>query len=170
MAVAKTESVEKFMELLIQIRDNYPGTEIGVQAGYTLEIVENRNKIAKIDPKSIYKYDGSQSHYFAIVTEEGQSERIKVALSNFNTKYFAANSLKTKSFLLGTKDMLGVELFANKSEAMDYYKSFVINFKEFVPDMATKVKYFVISTENLKTLMREMEEGTYMVFFEKIYL
>lgn len=170
LAVAKTESVEKFMELLIQIRDNYPGTEIGVQAGYTLEIVENRNKIAKIDPKSIYKYDGSQSHYFAIVTEEGQSERIKVALSNFNTKYFAANILKTKSFLLGTKDMLGVELFANKSEAMDYYKSFVINFKEFVPDMATKVKYFVISTENLKTLMREMEEGTYLVFFEKIYL
>ena len=66
--------------------------------------------------------------------------------------------------------MLGVELFANKSEAMDYYKSFVINFKEFVPDMATSVKYFVISTDNLKTMMREMEEGTYMVFFEKIYL
>ncbi|MFM9945831.1 MAG: tetratricopeptide repeat protein [Bacteroidia bacterium] len=170
LAVAKTEPIEKFIELLKQIKDNYPGTEIGEQAAYTLEIVENRNKIAKLDPKSIYKYDGSQTHFFAIITEEGQSDRIKNAISNFNIKYFATNNYKSKSFLLGNKDMLSVEIFANKSEALEYYKSFSLNFKEFIPDMAPTVKFFVISTDNIKTLLREMEESTYLTFFEKMYL
>lgn len=170
LAVAKTESIEKFMELLKQIKDNYPGTEIGVQAAYTLEIIENKNKIASLDPKSIYKFDGTQTHYFSIITDEGQSDRIKTALSNFNTKYFASGNLKTKSFLLGSKDMLGVEVFANKSEALDYYKSFTLNFKEFLPDLGPSVKFFIISSDNIKTMMREMEEGTYISFFEKMYL
>lgn len=170
LAVAKTESIEKFMELLKQLKETYPGTEIGVQAAYTLEIIESKKKIASLDPNSIYKYDGSQSHYFGIITEEGQADRIRTALSNFNTKYFASNTLKTKSYLLGNKDMLGVELFANKSDAMDYYKSFTLNFKEFAPDLSPSAKFFIISSENLKTLMREMDEGTYLTFFEKMYL
>lgn len=170
LAVAKTESIEKFMELLKQIKENYPGTEIGVQAAYTLEIIESRKKVATLDPNSIYKYDGAQTHYFGIITEEGQTDRIRTALSNFNTKYFASNTLKTKSYLLGNKDMLGVEIFANKSDAMDYYKSFSLNFKEFIPDLSPSVKFFIISSENLKTMMREMEEGTYVTFFEKMYL
>ena len=120
--------------------------------------------------KSIYKYDGAQSHFFGIVTDEGQSDRIKMALSNYNLKYFLSGNLKIKSFLLGNKDMLGVEMFANKAEALEYYKSFKNNFKEFVPDMPPSVKYFFITTENFKTLLREMEETSYLEFFEKMYL
>jgi len=170
LTVAKTEGVEKYKALLMDIKTNYPGTEIGDQAAYTLDLLENKDKIAKIDPNSIYKFDGNQTHYFCIVMNESETERIKTALSNFNTKYFASNGYKTKSFLLGNSDMTGVELFNDKAEAMSYYKSFVNNFKEFVPDFAaSKVKYFIISTENFKTLLREMSETGYITFFEKLY-
>jgi len=170
LAVAKTESLENYIELLKQIKDNYPGTEIGTQAAYIIETIENKNKIASIDTKSIYKYDATQPHYFGIICNEGQSDRIKTAISNFNGKYFSSKGLKTKSFLVGSKDMLGVEQFINKSEALDYYKSFNTNIKEFLPEMDVSIKIFIISNDNLKTLMREMEEGTYLEFFKKVYL
>ena len=169
LAIAKTEGQEKFMEQLKQIRDNYPGTEIGIQAAFTLEVFENKNKMAKLDPNSIYKYDGSQTHYFSIVAEEGESDRIRTALSNFNTKYYAKEGLKIKSYLLGTKDMLAIELFDNKTKALEYYKSFTTNFKEFLPELSPTNKYFVVSTENMKTLLKELDSGTYLEFFEKIY-
>ena len=169
LIIAKTEGIERFAELLKQIKESYPGTEIAEIAQYTLEIIDNRNKKEKIDPKSKYKYDASVSHYFSIVTPEGQSERIKTGLSNFNIKYFENKNLKIKSFLLGNKDMLGVELFENKSSALEYYKSFTINFKEFMPSMPEDVKFFVVSSENFLTLIREMDEKEYLAFFEKMY-
>ena len=171
LIIGKTGSVEKFIELLKQLRDNYAGTEIGTQAAYTIEIIENKNKIATLDPKSIYKYDGAQQHFFGIIPEEGQLDRIKTAVSNFNTKFFSSNGLKIKSNLLeNNKDFLVVEVFTDKTEAMEYYKSFKNNFKEFIPDMAPSVKFFLISSENIKTLFREMEETGYLEFFEKMYL
>jgi tetratricopeptide (TPR) repeat protein len=170
LCVAKTEGQAKYLEALKQIRDNYKGTEIGNQAEYTISIIENKEKVAKIDPNSIYKYDGGQSHYFCLVTNEGQSDRYKTALSNFNMKYFTDNAYKTKSFLLGNKDMVGVEVFTDKDAALEYYKSFVANFKEFVPDMEPDVNFFIISSENFKTLLKEMDATEYVVFFKKLYL
>jgi tetratricopeptide (TPR) repeat protein len=168
LAIAKTESLDKYVELLKRITENYPGTEIAQQALYTLEVLDNRTK-AKAYPNSIYKYDGTQTHYFGIIVDEGQSDRIKTALSNFNTKFFPSASLKTKSFLLGNKDMLGVELFANKAEALEFYKSFSLNFKEFIPDLPPEFNYFIITSDNFKTLMREMKEDEYLTFFKKMY-
>jgi len=168
LAIAKTESLDKYIELLKRITENYPGTEIATQANYTLEVLDNRTK-AKVNPNSIYKYDGTQSHYFGIIVDEGQTDRIKTALSNFNTKFFPSSSLKTKSFLLGNKDMLGIELFANKAEALEFYKSFALNFKEFIPDLSPDFNYFIITSDNFKTLMREMKEDDYLAFFKKMY-
>ncbi|MCC6722333.1 MAG: tetratricopeptide repeat protein [Bacteroidia bacterium] len=169
LTIAQTESIEKFAELLKQIKESYPGTEIAEIAQYTLEVIDNRNKAAKLDPKSIYKYDASSSHFFSIVTPEGQSEKLKNAISNFNTKFFSTKNLKIKSYLLGNKDMLGVELFENKSTALEYYKSFSINFKEFMSPMPSEAKFFVISSENFLTLIREMNDAEYISFFEKMY-
>ncbi len=165
LAIAKTDGKEKYIDLLKQIKDNYAGTEIADKAKYTLEILENKEKIA-----SIYKYNGSQPHFFGVVTEEGQSERIKTAISNFNTKYYGTSTLKIKSFLLGNKDMLGVELFDNKSDAMKYYAMFLAHFNEFVPELNPSFKYFAVSSDNLKSLLREMELLGYLEFFEKMYL
>lgn len=169
LTIAQTESIEKFAELLKQIKESYPGTEIAEIAQYTLEVIDNRNKAAKLDPKSIYKYDASSSHFFSIVTPEGQSEKLKNEISNFNTKFFSTKNLKIKSYLLGNKDMLGVELFENKSTALEYYKSFSINFKEFMSPMPSEAKFFVISSENFLTLIREMNDAEYISFFEKMY-
>lgn len=169
LAVAKTEGTEKFAELLKQIKESYPGTEIAQIAAYTIEIIENRNKKSKLDPKSKFKFDAAVSHYFAVVTPEGQSEKIKTDVSNFNTKYFGSSNLKVKSFLLGNKDMLGIELFDNKSSSLEYYKSFTINFKEFMPSIPEDVSFFVISSENFLTLIREMDEKEYLDFFSKMY-
>ncbi len=170
LAIAKTEGKEKFSILLKQICDNYSGTEIASQAAYTLEVLENKDKIASLDPLSVYKYNGMQAHFFAMVTDEGQSERLKVALANFNSKYYGSSALKIKSFLLGNKDMLGVEMFDNKTDAMQYYASFLTHFKEFIPELNPSVKYFTVSVDNLKALLREMEEANYLAFFEKMYL
>lgn len=169
LAVAKTDGTEKFAELLKQIKESYPGTEIAQIAIYTLEVIDNRNKKTKLDPKSKFKYDASVSHYFALATPEGQSERFKNAISNFNTKYFNSNNLKIKSFLLGNKDLLGIEMFENKSTSLEYYKSFKINFKEFMSIIPEDVSFFVISSENFLTLIRELDEKEYLEFFEKMY-
>lgn len=170
MAVAKTDSLSRYVELLKQIRDNYPGTEIAERAAYTINLLENRDKIKQIDPNSIYKFDVSQTHFFCIVTEEGESERIKTGLSNFNTKYYASEGLKIKSFLLGNKDLLSVEIFSNKAAGLDFYNGFNTRFKEFLPDLPENVAYFIISSDNFKTLLREMNEADYLAFFKKIYL
>ena len=170
LAVAKTDSLSKYIELLIQIKENYPGTEIGELAAYTLNVLENKNKLAKVDPNSIYKFDVTQSHFFCLIIEEGQAERLKTGLSNFNTKYYATGGLKIKSFLLGNKDMLSVEIFGDKTIGLEYYQNFGLNFKEFVSDLPEATPYFIISSENFKTLLREMDETGYLTFFKKLYL
>jgi tetratricopeptide (TPR) repeat protein len=170
LAIGKTEGQAKYMELLLQIKETYAGTEIGEQAAFTLELLDNKNKVAKLDPNSVYKYDATQIHYFGIVLEEGQTDRMRTAISNFNLKYFKDNGCKIKSYLLGSKDMLAIESFSNKSEATEYYKTFALNFSEFMPNLSPNIKYFTISTDNFKSLMREMEEKPYIDFFEKMYL
>ena len=170
LAVAKTDSLSKYIELLTQIKENYPGTEIGELAAYTLNVLENKNKLAQVDPNSIYKFDVTQSHFFCLITEEGQTDRIKTGLSNFNTKYYNTGGLKIKSFLLGNKDMLSVEIFGDKTIGLEFYRNFTQNFKEFVPDLPATTPYFIISSENFKTLLREMDETGYLSFFKKLYL
>ena len=66
--------------------------------------------------------------------------------------------------------MLGVELFDNKSDAMKYYAMFLAHFNEFVPELNPSFKYFAVSSDNLKSLLREMELLGYLEFFEKMYL
>ncbi|MCB9251799.1 MAG: hypothetical protein H6605_04990 [Flavobacteriales bacterium] len=170
LAVAKTDSLKRFVELLKEIVKNYPGTEIADRASYTIDVLENRDKMAKMDPNSRFTYDANQKHYFCLVTDEGTADRLKAALSNYNMKYHAKDGLKIKSFLLGTKDMLNVEILNSKSDGLNYYKSFSQNFKEFIPEMPENVNYFIISTDNFKTILKDMDDTEYLKFFKKIYL
>ncbi|MGB1039316.1 MAG: tetratricopeptide repeat protein, partial [Flavobacteriales bacterium] len=138
----KEEELEKTLQNIV---DNCPNTEIGDLSQIALGKLRNEIIEREDSKAAVYKKGDNTVHYFAVVVPlSDNANKLKIALSNFNSNSFDSKGLKTTSVGLDKKNQtIIVKQFANKKEANSYRIAYKVNpvMKQFV----TKYKYFIIT-------------------------
>ncbi len=117
---------------------------------------------------SIFKQNDSIPHFFAIAVFDTiqNLNSTRLALSNFNKRYFAAKLLKNQT----SADVKGFQLvyvkeFKNKEEADLYFLKILENKNSVLTLSEEKYQLFVISDSNLKLLKSRTEVDQYLAFY-----
>lgn len=167
---ANTGDRDSLEKALAQVVENCPNSEIGNIAEVALGKLRNQ-KLKKENQKvTAYLYEPKETHYFAIVVPLNEDiNKLKIALSNFNSTSFDEKGLKTSAIGLNSKQQtILVKQFASKEEAHSYYIAFKVN-----PDMrpfVTRYQYFTITPKNYSTLFVSKELAKYINFYNINYL
>ena len=155
---------------LSEIIDNYYSGEVVDEARMILSGIENRNVLAE---ETLFTFDSKEEHYYILVVETGgpKVNELKVAMSNFNNKYYSLNLYKTQSLMLDLDyQMIIVKTFEKSSTAKKYYQS-VNNALDIKKELGlSEYEHFIISSSNFKTLYKEKSLTEYIVYFESKYL
>ena len=167
-----SDSIYLIEDALSDIVENCKSTPFYAPSKATLDKLRNISSIndAK-EGKSTYIYAPDIQHYFVLILPNGKgnSNKIKMSVSNFNKNSFSAKNLKTSSSFLDLDNQLVlVKSFSNKKEAMDYYIAFKVNKKE-LKSINKELTYFVISAKNYASFFIEKNIDEYLSFFEKNY-
>ena len=98
------------------------------------------------------------------------ANKIKVAISDFNNKYFSLAKLNISDALLNDKtQMVTIKFFEEVSAAINYYKTFKSD-EEFLKEINSKrFSFFVISYENFAIFYHDKKVDDYLSFFTKNY-
>lgn len=124
------------------------------------------------EEEQIYSYDEAAKHYLAVVfpVKEGNVNDIKSNVSDFNSKYFKSDALKTTSNLLGKeKQIVMVKTFTTVEAAQNYYSAFINNDDELGDVNGSSFDIFIISKENYLTLFKTKSLDAYTQFFATNY-
>ena len=155
---------------LNELVSSYYSGEVAEEAKIILAGLENRNAVPE---ETLFTYDPEEEHYYVIVVETGgpKIKDIKVAMSNFNSKYYSINQYKTQSLMLDLDyQMIIVKTFEKSSTAKKYYQA-VNNGLDIKKDLGlSEYEHFIISSKNFKTLYKEKSLTEYIVYFEAKYL
>jgi TolA-binding protein len=122
--------------------------------------------------ESIFAYDAEAPHYFALVFKiaDGDINKIKASVADFNLNNFKSAGLKTTSNLLGKDShIVLVKTFERLSDGQGYYKAFSSN-QDIVKELNSKgFDLFLISKENYVTLFKNKNLEDYAQFFTENY-
>lgn len=176
---AVTHQQANYINELNMVIQECPGSEEALRAQEIINIItgdtsENVPDEPKEDEpeESIYEYNESSKHYFALVfpVKEGDVNKIKANVADFNSKYFKSSSLKTTSNLLGKeKQIVMVKTFTELSEAQSYYDAFTANTDELGDVKKEEYGTYLISKENYLTLFKTKNLEAYATFFSTNY-
>jgi tetratricopeptide (TPR) repeat protein len=185
MVVGSLSNAENFERELQLLADNFPQTEEGEKAA---EILGQLNKKGLKDPKkgktastkkptdkpkTKFEINESAEHFFAIIypNEKGNVNKVKIAISNFNKKYYSNDKLKvTNSFINQDNQIVIVRRFANAERAMSYYTNFIDDDVQLKKVNDEKFTIFLISSKNFTKLFKSKDIEGYNLFFQENYL
>ena len=165
-------------ELNITIQE-CPDSEEAQRAREIIDILTKETSDNSAEPEektapeeSIYEYNESSKHYFALVfpIKGGDVNKIKASVADFNSKNFKSSTLKTTSNLLGKdKQIVMVKTFMEFPEAQNYFDIFTANTEEL--DEINRADYgaYLISKENYLTLFKTKNLEAYATFFSSNY-
>ena len=182
LSIGKQGDLGLFEKKLQAIVDNYPLTDIGKQAGETLQILKAKN--AKANPavenkmgnknagNSLYKYNEAEPHFFMLIVPQNINiNQIKTILSNFNKSQFSTEDLQITNSLIGSEYQTVVinnfSTFAKVKEYLVQIKSNTALFAE-VKDYQL-FQNFMISQENFGILIGEKKLDNYLLFYKSSY-
>lgn len=175
-AIGKTLSMEEnskpVLEALTRVVNECKGSDVAAKAQQAIDII-NKNAPQEInntvEDKSKYLVNNEARHLFMYMVPQGAAaNKIKTAVSNFNSAYFSNKALKVSGNILqGKGQLVLVKSFLNKAEAMDYLTAFKVN-KDQVKNY-TGGEYYVISIKNFQVLMIEKDLEAYNSFYQENY-
>ena len=127
MIVGKTESEENYISALQDVKTSYPGTKIGNQAEYILNLLAKRNRKESnekegVTEESDYIYEPLAAHYFISIFDGGNGRKVQQNIADYNGEYHSLEKLKVSSYVLGNKSVIAVVTFKDKEAAEKYYK------------------------------------------------
>jgi len=160
--LGKTDSLTFQLERLIA---KFPNSEVKPQAEGILKTL----KSGKLNP-NFYSFDEKQPHLYVIILSKNTDiNRVMFNLTNHNLDFFASKSFQTDSVAFNEqKILLGYKPFNNKTEAMEFYRSVIVNqvHKDFKPN---EYRHFVISVSNQKLFLESKDIDKYDDFFKQNY-
>jgi len=185
MVVGSLSDQTNFERELQLLADNFPSTEEGEKA---VEILNQLNKKGLNVPKSGEKENGEEEtdksktvfdtnknaeHFFAIVypNSQGNVNKVKVAISNFNKKFYSNDKLKvTNSFVNKDNQIIIVRRFKDVERAMSYFNNFVNDEEQLKKVNDEGFVTFLISSKNFTKLFKSGDIEGYDLFFQENYL
>ena len=185
MVVGSLSDKKNFERELQLLADNFPQTEEGNRAveilnqlnKKELNVPEQGNKAGTKKPteapKTVFSNNKKVEHFFAIIypNSNGNVNKVKVAISNFNKKYYSNDKLKvTNSFINKENQIVIVRRFKNGERAMSYYNNFINDDVQLKKVNDENFVSFLISSKNFTTLFKSGDIEGYDLFFQDNYL
>ena len=164
------------------IADKFPETDEGKEAVEILAQL-NRDKLKspekedkgtkKTISKSEFIDNKKVEHFFALIypNSKGNVNEVKVAVSNFNKKYYSNDKLKvTNSFINKENQIVIVRRFSNADKALSYYNNFINDDDKLDEINEEGYMIFLISSKNFTKLFKSGNIEGYDSFFQETYL
>jgi hypothetical protein len=171
LCIAKTDSLSRYLELLTIIKETYPGTLVANTAINTLEYFENKDNPTNTDTTGPrYFFAPETPHYYLLVFNGVNTDKVKIAFSDYNERFYRNKNLQIVATLLGESQLLVVKSFTNKKEAELYYVEFIKNGAFFDELGLKKYDNLYISEGNFKVLIKEKKQDSYFEFFTSNYI
>lgn len=185
MVVGSLSDQTNFERELQLLADNFPTSEEGERA---VEILNQLNKkglnvpnkeesekgVETTEvPKTKFDSNKNAEHFFAIVypNSKGNVNKVKVAISNFNKKFYSTDKLKvTNSFVNKDNQIIIVRRFKDVERAMSYYNNFMNDEEQLKKVNEENFVTFLISSKNFTKLFKSGDIEGYDLFFQENYL
>ena len=125
-------------------------------------------------PKTPYRVKADTLQYVIMVFPNNNvvgSNELKVAVSNYNTKYYSVKKLQISNSFLGNEfQFLMVRQFTDKDDALSYLDGLLSDEEIFRGIDLPTVRSVVITPDNLLLLMQSKDVDEYEFFYGENYL
>jgi tetratricopeptide (TPR) repeat protein len=161
---------EQLITSLNELLSTYSSGEVADEARAILQDIARRSIISE---ETLYTFDESEEHYYILAIESsGPSiNKLKMAISDFNTKFYKAEMYKTQSLMLNLDyQLIIVKTFDKSSRSLKYLDA--IKEEESLKSIlgGSDFEHFIISSSNFKTFYKDKSLDKYLVYFEGTYL
>jgi hypothetical protein len=191
LAIGRTRPLPEFEASLKGIITKYPSDSVAVRAQEILSLMNpalhapaRDTSAAKADttrpqtvtpPKAVTPFinapDTIQYICFVFANQVISTNDLKVALSNFNNKFYSLKKLQISNSFVGPENqMVMVRQFANKEESLQYLDGLLSDPEALTNVDVSMARYFVITPDNLLLLMQTKDLEGYDKFYEAQYL
>jgi tetratricopeptide (TPR) repeat protein len=171
LIVGRTKGKDAYMTELQRIVDLYPGTRISNQASYTIQYLrEQGTEDANESESKKYAFDPGEEHYFIVIYDGGDKTDILAGFSDYNREKHNSAQIKINAYLVGDKNVIAAQSFADKDIAESYYLEFIKN-DMFFKDLGIRAyDLYIISQSNFRTLLVDNNDDAYALFFVRNYI
>lgn len=177
MSLGNLQGKEAYLAALKDLISKYPNTEEEKRAKEMMRLLgsgaDDAEKLLAESDK-IYKINDQEQHFIMIILkpEITKIEEVKIAISDYNSKFFSKGELKIANITLkdGTADrqVLLIRSFDNKIKAMEYYNQAKNKKSDFI-SARFPFDIYAISNSNYRELLRLKTTDLYDVWFTKYY-
>ncbi|MDG2164564.1 MAG: tetratricopeptide repeat protein [Flavobacteriales bacterium] len=155
---------------LDELINTYYSGEVVDEAREILQGLENKS----VEPEETrFELDLNEKHYYVLALEGGRTNinKTKIAVSDFNRKFYNINEYKTQSLMLNIDyQLIIVKPFENGNTALKYLEA--IKNAEALKELlgTSDYEHFIISSSNFKAFYKDKSLDKYVVYFEGTYL
>lgn len=170
LAIGKTKGKDAYLRELEIVRDNYPGTEIGEMAAFTIRLLNEQDNNAPDDAKpSVYTEVSEGLHYYIISGKTTQEKEVQLQIDEYNKQFFSTKTLQIASLILGDRQLYYIKQFNTAKEAMEYHAELAAN-QSFLRNAGlSEIATYAISDTYFKLLVKNKNEEEYQKFFTRKY-
>ena len=177
LAMGKINDSINFRKQLIEIVKNHPETEVKNRAEQIIALLDNPEKMLKINRETIsgtpYVFDQGEAHYFLLIMPKEQTDVnfIKTLLSDYHSERYSIETFEIKAILFGQEShLIMIKTFENSKNATEYFNSFSSASKVNNELSKTESKKLIISAQNFKYFFKHKDIKNYYEFFTNNYL
>lgn len=179
MCIGATEGKEAYIKALKTVVASYKQTEEGKKAEEMLKFVESmgatnanpeNDKVVE-DNTNKFTYNERDVHYIVLAYKDKDAdiEAARNTISNFNTKYYNLDKLKSAPLYLSPNEPLVViRRFDNAKKATEYFGQ-AKKSPDFVRPVDDDYSMMLISQENYKVLLNKKNIAEYKTFYLTSY-
>ena len=181
MCVGEIYGRDRYVESLKDVIAKYPNTEEEQKAKDIIRLLgirftETSQGIQEINPDSYFQIDENDDLHFILVAINKEDAKdmntTRVALSNFNQKYYKLEAKQITVMVLQDKEkklpVAVVRRFPTRDDAMDYHKNLSEHLSEFIDVMG--LEYFAVTQRNYRRVLQLKSLDLYREFFVGEYL
>jgi len=186
LTVGKTRGVTAFEDALNDVVEKHPKDEVKIKAEEILALIA-KLKTSVSDTVSassllsapgdtivnIYTFNKDTTHYYilVIIDKDADINQLKTSVSNYNSKFFRMENLKTENMLFdGENHLVIVKNFKEFLKGMNYYNAIRENKTALSSLKLDSYEQFIISADNFLAFYREKNVEDYLAFFHQNYV
>lgn len=173
LATGKSSDIITFEIALKEVIGKHPKDEVAAEAQKIIDLIHRKQPVEpQIDSvASLYHFKPDTKHSCVLIFPSGEdANKIKVSISDFNSKFFSLANLNVGDALLdNNRQMVSIKFFDDIPASMNYFKAFKSD-TEFLKEINTKgFTLLVISYENFAVFYNQKKVEDYLSFFSKNY-
>ncbi len=184
MCLGNLKGRDAYIDALKEILAKYPEEPEAARAREILRLLgekvasgpgQERNLPAAEGQIGNYKPNDTQLHYVIVVfNHEVSLNDAKIAVSDFNGKYFKLQRLRMNNIYLDNGEqklpLIAIRRFKDRDEAMTYYDTVMKNKVDFLDEGIYSYDLLPISQDNYRELLKSKLVEEYKTFFQLHYL